>query len=349
MNTKRSEFLPNASETNIMGMGDVGLVNPNISTNDKKNAYIKKKQVSKIHNDSSIKRIKKAKFADKLAKFIFFSFAMTSILITIGIVGSLFGNSIGFFEKVSITEFLTGTDWTPLFADPGFGVLPLFLGTLSITLIAALIAIPAGLFSAIYLSEYANPKVRKIIKPLLEVLAGIPSIVYGYFALSWITPILQKIMPQTQVFNALSGGIAVGIMIIPLVSSLSEDSLRAVPNSLRNGSFALGSTKMETTMKVVLPAAISGIIASFVLAISRAIGETMIVTIASGAKPNFSLNPLESVQTMTAFIVQASQGDNPHGTVGFFALFAVGLLLFLITFVMNIISHYLVKKYREVY
>jgi len=294
-------------------------------------------------------RVRKINLTNALAHRVLLIFAIFSILTTIAIVVSLFSNSLGFFSKVSVKEFLTGKTWTPLFHEPKFGVLPLVAGTLLITVGAAFISIPVGLCSAIYLSEYANPKVRKVLKPALEILAGIPSIVYGYFALTSITPVLQRFIPSTQIFNALSGSIAVGIMTIPLVSSLSEDALRAVPDSLRHGSYALGSTKMETSLKVVVPAAISGISASFVLAISRAIGETMIVTIASGARPQFTFNPLESVQTMTAFIVQASQGDNPHGTVGFYALFAVGLLLFLITLVMNIFSHLIVTKYRREY
>ena len=294
-------------------------------------------------------RVRKMNLTNALAHRVLLIFAIFSILTTIAIVVSLFSNSLGFFSKVSVKEFITGKTWTPLFHEPKFGVLPLVAGTLLITVGAAFISIPVGLCSAIYLSEYANPKVRKVLKPALEILAGIPSIVYGYFALTSITPVLQRLIPSTQIFNALSGSIAVGIMTIPLVSSLSEDALRAVPDSLRHGSYALGSTKMETSLKVVVPAAISGISASFVLAISRAIGETMIVTIASGARPQFTFNPLESVQTMTAFIVQASQGDNPHGTVGFYALFAVGLLLFLITLVMNIFSHLIVTKYRREY
>ena len=294
-------------------------------------------------------RTARMKLANTTAKNIFLFFALISVFTTIGIILSLFINSTGFFSKVSIAEFLTGTQWTPLFSDPHFGILPLVTGTLIITAGAAVISIPVGLCSAIYLSEFAKPKIRKVLKPFLEVLAGIPSIVYGYFALTAITPLLQSLIPQTEIFNAASGSIAIGIMTIPLVSSLSEDALRAVPDSLRHGALALGSTKLETSLRVVVPAAISGISASFVLAVSRAIGETMIVTIASGARPNFTLNPLESVQTMTAFIVQASQGDNPHGTTGFYALFAVGLVLFLITLIMNIISHSIVQKYRKEY
>jgi len=298
---------------------------------------------------ANIKRIKRMKISNVIAKNILFLFAIITILTTLGIIISLLKDSIGFFSEVSIKDFLFGKVWTPLFNEPSFGVLPLLCGTLLITFIAAIIAIPIGLFTAIYLSEYANRRVRKIIKPILEVLAGIPSIVFGYFALTTITPVLKFIIPQTEIFNALSAGIAVGIMIIPLVSSLSEDALRAVPDSLRQGALALGSTKMETSMKVIVPAAISGISASFVLAISRAIGETMIVTLAAGARPNLTLNPLQSVQTMTSFIVQASQGDNPHGTVGYYSLFAVGLLLFLITLGLNIFSHHMVQKYRKEY
>ncbi|HEY5585462.1 MAG TPA: phosphate ABC transporter permease subunit PstC [Ruminiclostridium sp.] len=298
---------------------------------------------------ASIIRIKRMKFSNVIAKNILFLFAIITMLTTVGIIISLLKDSLGFFSEVSIKDFLFGKVWTPLFNDPSFGVLPLICGSLLITLISAMISIPIGLFTAIYLSEYANRRVRQVIKPILEVLAGIPSIVFGYFALTTITPMLKIIMPHTEIFNALSASIAIGVMTIPLVSSLSEDALRAVPDSLRQGAFALGSTKMETSLRVVVPAAISGISASFVLAISRAIGETMIVTIAAGARPNLTLNPLQSVQTMTSFIVQASQGDNPHGTVGYYSLFAVGLLLFLITLGLNIFSHHIVEKYRMEY
>jgi len=294
-------------------------------------------------------RTARMKLSDTIAKNIFLFCAMISIFTTIGIVLSLIIDSSGFFQKVSLKEFLTGTEWTPLFADPRFGVLPLVAGTAIITVTSALISLPIGLLTAIYLSEYAPPRARAFIKPFIEILAGIPSIVYGFFALTWITPIIQKVFPQTEIFNALSGGIAVGIMTIPLVCSLSEDALRAVPDSLRQGALALGATKMETSLGVVVKAAISGISASFVLAVSRAIGETMIVTIAAGARPNFTLNPLQSVQTMTAFIVQVSQGDNPQGSVGFYSLFAVGLLLFVITLGLNILSHKIVQKYRYEY
>lgn len=294
-------------------------------------------------------RIKRMKLSDTIAKNIFLFCAVISILTTVGIIFSLVKDSVDFFANVPILEFLTGTEWTPLFSDPHFGILPLITGTLVITIGASFIAIPVGLLSAIYLSEYAKPHVRKILKPALEILAGVPSIVYGFFALTFITPMLKTFIPDVEVFNALSASIAVGIMTIPLVASLSEDALRAVPDSLRHGALALGATKMEMTLKVIVRAAISGISASFVLAISRAIGETMIVTIAAGSKPTFTLDPRQSVQTMTAFIVQISQGDNPHGTVGYYSLFAVGLVLFLITLGLNVLSHHIVRKYREEY
>ena len=308
-----------------------------------------KKTKNSRKRDMDKKRILRMNISNKIAKTIFLLFAIISIFTTIGIIVSLVKDSSGFFRSVSIIDFLTDTEWTPRLSNPKFGILPLLAGTFIITLGSAVISIPIGLFSAIYLSEYANPKARKILKPFIEVLAGIPSIVYGYFALTWITPVLRSIIPATEFFNAASASIAIGIMTIPLISSLSEDALRAVPDSLRHGAYALGSTKMETSLKVVVPAAISGISASFVLAVSRAIGETMIVTIAAGARPNLTLNPLESVQTMTAFIVQASQGDNSHGTLGYYSLFAVGLVLFMFTLGLNILSYHIVERYKEEY
>lgn len=296
-------------------------------------------------------RINRMNLSNTIAKNIFLFFALISIFTTIGIVLSLVINSSGFFAKVSLLEFLTGTQWTPMFSEEQarFGILPLVSGTLLITLGSAVIAMPVGLCAAVYLSEYAKPKVRRILKPVLEILAGIPSVVYGFFALTYITPVLTKFLPNTEIFNAASASIAVGVMIIPLVSSLSEDALRAVPDSLRHGAYALGATKLETSLGVVVRAAISGISASFVLALSRAIGETMIVAIAAGSKPTLTINPLRSVQTMTGFIAQVSQGDNPHGTVGFYALFAVGLTLFVMTLGLNVLSHYIVDKFREEY
>lgn len=276
--------------------------------------------------------------------------AAISILTTIGIIWSLLVPTIEFFQAVPITDFLFGTEWSPLFADPEFGVLPLVAGTLIITGIACLVAIPLGLASAIYLSEYANPRTRKTIKPILEILAGIPTVILGFFALEFVTQVvLQTIWPQTEVFNALSAGLVMGIMIVPTIASLSEDAMSAVPSGLREGAYALGSTKRQVATKVVVRAALSGIIAAFVLGVSRAIGETMIVAIAAGLQPALSLNVLDGMQTMTSFIAAAGSGDQPTGSIGYKTIFAVGSLLFVMTFIMNAISIRLVRKYREVY
>ena len=274
---------------------------------------------------------------------------LVSILTTAGIVVVLVWESIGFFREVSPWEFLTGSQWTPLFKPQNFGVLPLVAGSFLVAVGASLIALPVGLASAIYLAEYAPRRARKILKPVLEVLAGIPTVVYGYFALTFITPFIRQVFPNTGVFNAASASIVVGIMIIPMVASLSEDALRAVPRSLREASFGLGATKFETVTRVVVPAALSGVIASFILAVSRAIGETMAVTLAAGATPKLTVNPLESIQTMTAYIVQVSLGDTPFGTIEYKTIFAVGLLLFMITLAMNIASRFVLRRFREVY
>lgn len=274
---------------------------------------------------------------------------MISILTTVAIVFTLFGETFSFFKEVSIVEFFTSTKWTPTLQPRNFGILPLLIGTMMIAVGSSIIALPLGLGSAIYLSEYAPKKVRKVIKPVLEILAGIPSIVYGFFALNFITPILQRILPETQVFNAASASIAVGIMIIPMVASLSEDAMMAVPDSIRQGAYALASTKFEVATRVIVPAALSSIGSAFVLAISRAIGETMIVAIAAGQSPVLTLNPLNSIQTMTGFMVNISLGDIQHGTVEYKTLFAVGALLFLITLMLNILARRIVNKYREEY
>ncbi len=276
-------------------------------------------------------------------------FAGISILTTIVIIFTLFGETIGFFKEVSIVEFFTNTKWTPTLQPRNFGILPLLIGTMMIAVGSSIIALPMGLGSAIYLSEYAPKRLRKIIKPVLEILAGIPSIVYGFFALNFITPILQRILPQTQVFNAASASIAVGIMVIPMVASLCEDAMMAVPNSIRQGAYALGSTKLEVAVHVIVPATLSSIGAAFVLAISRAIGETMIVAIAAGQRPILTLNPLESIQTMTAFMVNISLGDIQHGTIEYNTVFAVGALLFIITFTMNVFARAIVNKNKEEY
>jgi phosphate transport system permease protein len=274
---------------------------------------------------------------------------MVSILTTLGIVAVLVTQAAGFFADVSPLAFLTGTKWTPMYEPRHFGVLPLLSGSLLIALGAAAVALPLGLLSAIFLSEYAPERVRRIVKPLLEVLAGIPTVVYGYFALTFITPLLRVFWPETEIFNALSASIVMGIMIIPMVSSLSEDALSAVPRALREGAYALGATKFEVAVRTVVPAALSGIIASFILAISRAIGETMIVTIAAGATPRLTLNPLESVQTMTAYIAQVSMGETPYGSLEYKTIFAVGLALFAVTLLMNIVSNLVLSRFREVY
>jgi phosphate transport system permease protein len=250
---------------------------------------------------------------------------------------------------VSIVEFLTGTEWTPLFADPHFGVLPLVAGTLLVSAIAMAVALPMGLLSAIYLSEYAPEGLRRVVKPLLEILAGVPTVVYGYFALMFVTPLLQRIFPQMSGFNALSPGIVMGIMILPLVSSMSEDAMRAVPRGLREGAYALGATRMQTALQVVVPAAFSGITAACILAVSRAVGETMIVAIAAGQQPRLTANPFVPLETMTAYIVQVSLGDTPQGTLEYRTIFAVGMLLFLMTFGLNLISTWLRDRYREEY
>ncbi|MBI4409439.1 MAG: phosphate ABC transporter permease subunit PstC [Gemmatimonadetes bacterium] len=280
---------------------------------------------------------------------ILFAAAALSILTTLGIVVVLLTESAGFFAQVSPLEFLGGTKWTPLFQPEHFGVLPLLAGSVLVAAGAALVALPIGLASAIYMSEYATERVRRLVKPGLEILAGIPTVVYGYFALTYVTPLLRELWPGTQVFNAASASIVMGIMIIPMVASLSEDALRAVPRTLREGAYALGATKFEVATRAVVPAALSGVLASFILAISRALGETMIVTIAAGATPNLTWNPLESVQTMTAYIAQISLGETPFGTIEYKTIFAVGLALFALTLLMNIAGIFVLRRFREVY
>ena len=286
---------------------------------------------------------------EQLIGAVLFLCAAISTLVTVGVVVVLLRETISFFAEVSPIDFLTDTRWEPMFQEKHFGVLPLLSGSMMVAGGAALIALPTGLLTAIFLSEYAGRRLQKILKPLLEILAGVPTVVYGYFALTFITPALRVVFPGTDVFNAAAGSIVVGVMIIPTVASLSEDALRAVPQALREGAFGLGATKLEVSTKVVVPAALSGIIASFILAISRAIGETMAVTIAAGNMPNLTLNPLESIQTMTAFIVAASLGDTPQGTIEYKTLFAVGMTLFLITLLMNVLSQWVLARFREEY
>ena len=275
--------------------------------------------------------------------------ALVSVATTVGIVVALFLPAIEFFREVSLWDYLTGTEWTALFSEPSFGVLPLVAGTVLVTLVAVLVCAPLGLGAAIYLSEYANERARSILKPTLEVLAGIPTVVFGYFALTFVTPLLQDVGFKVGPFSALSAALVMGVMLIPTVASVSEDAMSAVPRDLRQGAYALGSTRMQVSTRIVVPAAISGIIASFVLAISRAVGETMIVLIAAGGQPNLTLNPTEAVQTMTAFIAATAQGDVATGTTAYKTIFAVGATLFVMTLVMNMISIRLVRRFREVY
>ena len=295
-------------------------------------------------------RIRRARrWKEELIRLALLSCALLSVLTTLGIVVVLLNESIGFFRHVSPWEFLTGTTWTPLLEPRHFGVLPLVCGSLMVMVGAAVVAIPTGVLTAVYLSEYASQRARSIIKPILEILAGIPTVVYGYFALTFVTPLLRKIIPGTEVFNAASASIVVGIMVLPMVASLCDDAFRAVPRSLRQGGYAMGATKFEVAMQVVLPAALSGVLASFILALSRAVGETMATTIAAGGTPRITANPLQSIQTMAAYIVQISLGDTPHGSVEYQTLFAVGLVLFSITLLMNVIAHRVLRRFQEVY
>ena len=280
---------------------------------------------------------------------VLFAAAAVSVLTTAGIIFTLLGETFQFFTQVSPVEFLIGTRWTPLFVSKHFGVLPLVNGTLAVALVAMLIAVPLGLLAAIFMSEVAAPQLRTVLKPALEVLAGIPTVVYGYFALLFVTPILRGIFPDAGIFNVLSAGIVMGFMILPMMASITEDALQAVPVGLREGSYALGATKLETAVKVIVPAALSGILAAVILSISRAIGETMIVSIAAGQQPRLGFDLLNSMETMTAYIVQVSLGDTPQGTIEYQTIFAVGTLLFAMTFVMNLLGDWLVRRFREVY
>ena len=293
--------------------------------------------------------LRRRRLLDRLVRLILFCAASLSVFVTAAIVYILISESVVFFQHVSLVDFLTDTQWTPLFANPRYGILPLLSGTLVIAGIALLLAIPAGTALAIYLSEYAAPKVRETIKPLLELLAGIPTVVYGYFALLMVTPFLQKLIPGLPGFNMLSAGLVIGIMIIPYVASVSEDAMRAVPNVLREGAFALGFTRFQTAVTVVVPAAFSGITAAYILGMSRAVGETMVVAIAAGQMPNLTLDPTEPAATITAYIVQVSLGDLPHGSIGYQTIFAAGLTLFVITLAFNMIGFYLRRRYREAY
>lgn len=286
---------------------------------------------------------------EKLIPKLLLLIATVSILTTIGILFTLLTETVEFFRRVPFLDFFTGTVLRPLSQEPQFGVLPLIMGTLLSSVIAMIVAIPIGLMTAVFLSEYASDKVRRVLKPMLEVLAGIPTIVYGFFAFTFVTPILRSFIPGLELTNILSPGIVMGIMIIPMVASLSEDAMSSVPNSMREGALALGATKLEVTSRVIIPAATSGIIASFVLGISRAIGETMIVTIASGSSKNFTFDITQSMQTMTAYIVEVASGDAPAGSTIYYSLYAVAMTLFVFTLVMNLLAQYISRKFREEY
>ncbi|NMF88675.1 phosphate ABC transporter permease subunit PstC [Aromatoleum petrolei] len=288
-------------------------------------------------------------FKERVIELLLLGAACVSVLTTIGIIWVLVSESVNFFGTVSIWSFLTDTMWTPLFAEPRYGILPLLAGTLTTSLVALLVAIPLGTTIAIYLSEFARPTVREIVKPFLELLGGIPTIVYGYFALMVVIPLLQLIMPDLSGFNMLGAGIVMGIAIIPYVSSLAEDAMRAVPMSMREGSYAMGATRLQTAFRVVFPAALSGILSAYILGISRAVGETMIVAVAAGMQPNFTVNPLEPAQTISAYIVQVALGDLPHGSIGYQSIFAAGLSLMLMTLALNLVGHVVRRRFREAY
>ena len=300
-------------------------------------------------NTMTLLTTSKYRWGEAILRQLFFLCALISVLTTVIVIGILAVETSSFFQQVSITDFLFGTEWRPMLEPKAYGILPLLGGTMLIVVGSSIVALPVGLACAVYLSEYASDRARNIIKPVLEVLAGIPTVVYGYFAISFVTPGLRFVFDDVQIFNAASAAIVVGIMVLPMVASLCDDALRSVPLSLREGAYSVGATSYEVTARVVVPAALSGIFAAFVLAVSRAIGETMAVTLAAGATPNLTLNPLESIQTMTAYIVQVSLGDTPSGGLAYKTLFAVASVLFTITLVMNLLANKVMRKYQEVY
>ena len=294
-------------------------------------------------------RAERRRIGEDVVKVVLAACALISVATTVGIVVALFAPAFEFFREVPLADFLTGTTWAPLFEPPSFGVLQLVSGTINVAVIASLVAMPLGLGAAIYLSEYASPRTRGILKPALELLAGIPTIVFGYFALTFVTPLLRDLGIQVDIFNTLSAGLVMGVMLLPTVASLSEDAMGAVPRDLRDGAYALGATKVQVATRIVVPAAVSGIVASFVLAISRAVGETMIVLVAMGQQPNLTFDPREAAEAMTAFIAATGAGDVPTGSLEYKTIFAVGATLFVLTLVMNVVAIRLVRRYREVY
>ncbi|HEY0683585.1 MAG TPA: phosphate ABC transporter permease subunit PstC [Steroidobacter sp.] len=289
------------------------------------------------------------KVRDRIIESLLLASGLVAVFTTLAIVAILLIESAAFFEHVSLKDFLTDTMWTPLFADAHYGILPLVAGTLTTTMVALCVAVPVGTAIAIYLSEFASHRLRETVKPILELLGAVPTVVYGYFALMAVTPLLQKIFPELPGFNMLSAGLVIGLMIVPYVASVSEDAMRAVPRYMREGSYAMGATRLQTALRVVVPGAFSGLAAAFILGISRAVGETMVVAIAAGMQPNFTFDPREQAATITAYIVQVSLGDLPHGSIGYQSIFAAGLVLMLITLVFNVIGFSLTRKFREAY
>ena len=296
---------------------------------------------------ASLKRTRRRR--EKIIETVLLLAACVSVFTTVGIVYILLKESLNFFSNVPLWDFLTDTQWTPLFSDAHFGIAVLLSGTITSSAVALIVAIPLGTIIAIYLSEFAGHKAREILKPLLEMLSGVPTIIYGYFALLFVTPLLQKIFPELPGFNVLSAGLVMGIMIIPYVSSLSEDAMRAVPMSLREGSYAMGATRLQTALRVVVPAALSGIASAYILGVSRAVGETMILAVAAGMQPNLSLDPMQPAATITSYIVQVALGDLPHGSVGYQTIFAAGLVLMLLTLFFNLLGYWIRRRYREAY
>lgn len=299
---------------------------------------------------SSVKALLRyRKVRDRIVETILLAAGLVAVFTTASIVFVLLYESAAFFDHVSIVEFFTGTVWSPLFADAHYGILPLVAGTLTTTMVALLLAVPLGTTIAIYLSEFAPAKVRETVKPILELLGAVPTVVFGYFALQFVTPALQKLMPELPGFNMLSAGLVIGLMIVPYVSSVSEDAMRAVPRYMREGSYAMGATRLQTALRVVVPGAFSGLAAAYILGISRAVGETMVVAIAAGMQPNLTFDPREQAATITAYIVQVSLGDLPHGSIGYQSIFAAGLVLMLITLIFNVIGFFLTRRFREAY
>ena len=311
--------------------------------------HVSRSTVSEIIAESALSQVALRRVRERIIEFLLFLAALSSIVITLGIVTILVYESEQFFRHVSIVEFLTDTQWTVLFAEPHYGIMPLVTGTIVTSTVALLVALPLGTTIAIYLSEYANNKVREILKPALELLSAVPTVVFGYFALLFVTPLLQRILPTLPGFNMLAAGIVIGVMIIPYVSSLSEDAMKAVPVQIREGSYAMGATRLQTALRVLIPSAFSGIASAYVLGFSRAVGETMIVAVAAGQQPNLTLNPMEGAATITTYIVQVSLGDLPHGTIAYQSIFAAGLTLMLMTLAFNIAGYLLRKRFREIY